>query len=233
MVGVTFCLNVEFAWSCTNDANGFEIDWTEGIGGSHWQFFDQSAAPVEVGDPGYPLPHTLFITPGAHPVTDLATIHYSDQNVPCVLSGKENSNVWECTAAFQCPQKVTNSDDFTPSTCEVTASQENQTATLTSPPMIVPPPTPDNVYTISAAVVDGNGEQADQTLNGSYTVAADKTPLVLQGKLPKSLTITPEITSDYAQFTYGDFSWRSDTKEAARVVTLQFGRLIRSSQGFL
>jgi hypothetical protein len=78
--------------------------------------------------------------------------------------------------------------------------------------MIVPPPTPDNVYTISAAVVDGNGEQADQTLNGSYTVAADKTPLVLQGKLPKSLTITPEITGDYVQFTYGDLSWRSDTK---------------------
>ena len=194
------------ALATVSDANGFEIDWTTGPGG--WQPFDQSTYPVEVGGPSRPLPHTLFILPGAHPVTDPATIQYAGQKSPCALAGKQGSNLWECTASFQCPQKVTNSNGFTPGTCGITLSQQNNTATMSKPGENIQTSSADNIYLLSVGVVDGNGATADQ-VNG--TVAGNTHPLVLQGTMPKSLTITPEIQGDYVQFEYDTQSWSSTT----------------------
>jgi hypothetical protein len=54
--------------------------------------------------------------------------------------------------------------------------------------------------------------QAAGTSDGeNLQVAGAKNPYVLQGKLPTSLIMTPEITGDYIQFVYGALSWRSDT----------------------
>lgn len=189
-----------------SDGNGFEIGWTDGPGG--WVAFDQSTYPVEISNPSNVLPHTVFIHPGAHPVTDPASIQYGDQTVPCTLAGKDGSNLWDCEASFQCPQKVTNSNGFTPGTCSIVMSQTNQTATQSNPNETVQPASSDNIYIVSVVVIDAQGNGADSVTG---TVAGDKNPLVLQGKLPKSLRVTPEIQGDYVQFEYDTQQWKTTT----------------------
>jgi hypothetical protein len=189
-----------------SDANGFEIGWTD-PGNNGWEAFDPSTYPLEI-DTNLTLPSSVFIHPGTDPVNDDPTIQYQGQSVVCPLKGFHGGPA-QCTAQFKCDKKMTNPNGFTPGTCSITMTQTDQTPTQTDPNIIVQPASSDNRYVVTVGITDGNGALADSVQN---TVAGDKYPLTMQGKLPKNITMTPEAQNDYVQFNYDTLRWTSNVK---------------------